>query len=358
MAERPMMPIPPSAVPNVTTDAARNAALMVWVSLGIFALAKSVVALLTQIGAANPIDGRNPISFCNVLLVGNLIAAATLYALHHKDWTRENFARLTARDWIGILIMGVLAGALAPALAFLALENTTVSNVVFLGRIEPLVFMILAAVVLSDRPDRWSIVGSAISFVGVALILYLSGLESGGFMLGRGEVYALLAAVALAAGTLLSKIFLKSVPFGIFAVLRMLIGAVIYFFWAYYFFGPVHFADVFEPVLWQWMLVYGAIIVAGGQTLFLLGVRNARGQDVALAQSFSPIAAVIFAYLLLGEVPGWPIVIGGSVILLGIFIAQAGAWYARKLKEQRESIKRLTHSEVMEVEGREGFKGV
>ena len=65
------------------------------------------------------------------------------------------------------------------------------------------------------------------------------------------------------------------------------------------------------------------MIVAGGQTLFLLGVRNARGQDVALAQSFSPIAAVTFAFLILGEVPGNPVPIGGSIILLGIFVAQA-----------------------------------
>lgn len=335
-----------------------TAAIMVWASLAIFALAKSVVTLLTEIGAANLIDGRNPISFCNVLFVGNIIAAVTLFALHRKDWTSENFKRLRFGDWLGILVMGVLAGALAPALGFLALESTSVSNVVFLGRIEPIVFMVLATLFLNDRPDGWGIAGSAVSFSGVALIIYLNGLEQGGLMLGKGEVYALLTAVTLALGTLLSKAWLKSVPFGIFAVLRMVVGAVIYFFWAYHFFGPVHFADVLAPVVWQWMLLYGMVIVAGGQTLFLLGVRNARGQDVALAQSFSPLAAVIFAFLLLGEVPGMPILVGGTIILAGIFLAQAGGWYQRRLERQRSQSKRLTSSEIMEIEARETFRGV
>lgn len=344
--------------PQAAADGTRHAALMIWAALAIFALAKSVIVLLTEIGAANPVEGRNPISFCNVLFAGNLVAAATLFALHRKDWTRDNFRKLSLGDWSGIVVMGVLAGFAAPALGFLALELTTVSNVVFLGRIEPVVFMVLAALVLSDRPDGWSIAGSAVSFAGVALIIYLTAREMGGFMLGKGEIYALLTAVTLAIGTLLSKLWLRSVPFGIFAVLRMLVGAVIYFAWAYHFFGPAHFADILSPLVWQWMLLYGGLIVAGGQTLFLYGVRHAKGQDVALAQSFSPIAAVGFAFLLLGEIPGMPIVIGGAIILAGIFLSQIGGWYQRRLERQRREARPLTTGDVMEIEGRESFKGV
>ena len=344
--------------PKPDAELARYAPLMVWAALAIFALAKSVIVLLTEIGAANPIEGRNPISFCNVLFAGNLVAAATLFIIHRKDWTAANFKKLSINDWTGIVVMGVLAGFVAPALGFLALELTTVSNVVFLGRIEPIVFMVLAAVVLNDRPNAWSVFGTTVSFAGVALIIYLMSRDNGGFMLGKGEFYALLTAITLALGTLLSKIWLNSVPFGIFAVLRMLVGAIVYFFWAYYFYGPVHYADIFAPIVWQWMLLYGGLIVAGGQTLFLLGVRNASGQDVALAQSFSPIAAVLFAFLLLGEVPGTPILIGGSVILVGIFIAQAGGWYRQRLERQRQLSKRLTNGEIMEIEGRETFRGV
>jgi drug/metabolite transporter (DMT)-like permease len=337
---------------GTTYDLARFGPVMVWSALALFALAKSVVHLLTEIGAANPIDGRNPISFCNVLFVGNLIAAATLFFINRKDWTRDNFAKLSRHDWVSIVVIGIMSGALAPTFGFLALESTSVSNVVFLGRVEPILFMFLSAVILKDRPDSWALLGAAVSAVGVFLILYLQGMETGGFMLGKGEIFAILTAITLACGTIISKVRLGTIPFGIFAVLRMVIGAVIYFCWAYYWFGPAHFLDVFSPVLWQWMLLYGAIIVAGGQFLFLKGIANSRSQDVSLAASFSPLIAITFAFLLLGEVPDRPIIVGGSIICFGIFLAQAGSWYSRRREERKDN------ADVIEIEGRVTFRGV
>ena len=52
-----------------------------WIAILIFAAAASVVARLVDIGEANLIDGRNPISFCNLLFAGNLV---TLFALNHR----------------------------------------------------------------------------------------------------------------------------------------------------------------------------------------------------------------------------------------------------------------------------------
>ena len=40
----------------------------------IFAAGSPVTRKLIEIGANNLVDGRNPISFCNVLFVGNLCA--------------------------------------------------------------------------------------------------------------------------------------------------------------------------------------------------------------------------------------------------------------------------------------------
>ena len=60
--------------------------IYLWIAILIFAAAASVVARLVEIGEANLIDGRNPISFCNLLFAGNLVAALTLLALYHREW--------------------------------------------------------------------------------------------------------------------------------------------------------------------------------------------------------------------------------------------------------------------------------
>ena len=45
-----------------------------WLAIIIFGASSAVTRKLTEIGAQHFIDGRNPISLCNVLFVGNLCA--------------------------------------------------------------------------------------------------------------------------------------------------------------------------------------------------------------------------------------------------------------------------------------------
>ena len=331
----------------------RHGWLLVWGAVVIFAASSAVVRLLHDIGAANPIDGRNAISFCNVLFVGNLCAALTLVGVYRRSWTGETLRRLTRGDWISLAIVAPLSSALAPALIFLALETTTVTNVVLVGRIEPPIFLALSALVLGERPDRWTLLGAAISFAGVVLMLALQA-ASAGVMFGRGEIYAAIAALVLAISTVLSKRRLGRIPIGIFTVFRTALGTVFFYLAASYLFGPFHFMDAFSPFLWQWMAVYGAVIVVGGQVLWFTGLPNSKASEVSLATSFSPVFGILFAYALLGERPGFPELAGGAVILGGIAVAQFGHWRQRKKRAERCD----DPTEAVEMEGRVSFKGV
>ena len=331
----------------------RFAWMLIWGAVVIFAASNAVVRLLHDIGAANPIDGRNPISFCNVLFVGNLCAALTLLAFYRRSWNLGTLRRLSRGDWISLVIVAPLSSALAPALIFLALETTTVTNVVLVGRIEPPIFLALSALLLGERPDRWTLLGAAISFAGVVLMLALQA-GSAGVMFGRGEVLAAIGAVVLAASTVLSKKRLSRIPIGVFTVFRTALGAVFFYIAATYLFGPFHFMDAFSPFLWQWMAVYGAVIVVGGQVLWFTGLPNCKSSEISLATSFSPVFGVLFAFVLLGEQPGIPELTGGSVILGGIAVAQLGHWRQKKRAEQV----RNDTADSMAMEARISFKGV
>ena len=332
---------------------ARHSLLLVWGAVVIFAASSAVVRLLHDIGAANPMDGRNPISFCNVLFVGNLCAALTLLAFYRRSWTRDAIRGLDRGDWISLAIVAPLSSALAPALIFLAIEQTTVTNVVLVGRIEPPIFLALSALMLGERPDRWTLLGAGLSLVGVIVMLALQA-ASEGVMFGRGEVYAAIAAAVLAVSTVLSKKRLGRIPVGIFTVFRTALGAVFFYIAATYLFGPFHFMDAFSPFLWQWMAVYGAIIVVGGQVLWFTGLPQSKSSDVSLATSFSPVFGILFAFALLGEQPGFPEWTGGGVILAGIALAQFGHWRQKKRAAELQD----DSAEAVAMEGRVGFKGV
>lgn len=324
----------------------------------IFAASNSVTRKLTELGAQNPIDGRNPISFCNVLFVGNLCALAILILIYRRQCTLQTFKAIPKQSWFSLILVSLLSSALAPALIFMALDLTAVNNVVLIGRIEPPLILALSILILKDRVNTWVIAGAIISFVGVALTVLLqepSGemMEMAGFMIGRGELMAACGAIALAISTIISKVTLKQIPLGVFSLIRTTIGTIAFFIVVIILYRPSHFMDVFSPFLWQWMSIYGAVIVVGGQLCWFAGLKTSGASDVSLASSFSPIAGILAAYLILSEAPTMAQYIGGGVILIGIVLNQIGVF--RKMKK---SAPQPSTNPVKEMEMEVGFKGV
>jgi len=320
----------------------------------IFATASSIVRQLTQIGEQNPIAGKNPISFCNVLFVGNIVALMVLVAIYGKHWHISNIKKLSGKHWLGLSATAILSVALAPSLTFMALSQTTVNNVVLIGRIETPLILALSVILLGERVNRWVVTGAAVSFVGVILTILLQqpagdmGEMGMGFTVGKGELMALKGAVALAISTIISKVTLKQIPLGIFSIFRTAVGTAVFAAIVVQMYGVNHFVTVFSPLLWQWMLFYGGVIVVGGQLLWFNGLKKAGASDVSMATSFSPIAGILAAYLLLGELPTTAHYIGGSLILAGIAINQIG------LRQKIAPIEVKVKNMDMEA----GFKGV
>ena len=108
-------------------------------------------------------------------------------------------------------------------------------------------------------------------------------------------------------------------------------------------FGPRHFIDIFSPLLWGWMLLYGGIVVVCGQLCWFSSIKRTTQADISLASAFSPVAGVIFALLILGEVPMSAQLIGGAVILCGIGIGLAEELRAaRRATRGRDKLKAFT----------------
>lgn len=325
----------------------------------IFAASNAVTRRLNQLGAQNLIEGRNPISFCNVLFVGNLCALMALTVIYGRQWNFRSLKQLSSRDWLGLLAVAFFSGTLAPALTFSALEKTSVNNVILVGRIEPPLALGLSVWLLRARVNRWVVVGAIISFLGVVLTVVIQPPAvqaidmGGGFTVGIGELMAAGGAVSLAISTIVSQVSLRQIPLGIFTSFRTALSTVIFFILAVKLFGFIHFRDVFSPFVWQWMLVYGLAIVVGGQLLWFQGLKTTNASDISLASSFSPIAGILSAYLILGEVPTAAQYLGGSVIILGIILNQIGIW--KQPTEERIGGLRLTPKEV---EMETGFRGI
>lgn len=304
--------------------------LYLMIAIVIFGAANAVTRKLTELGAANAIGDRNPISFCNVLFVGNLCALILLVIIHQQQWRLPVLRQITLKQWLTLTVIAILSSAVVPTLIFSALSMTAVNNVILIGQIDTPLALALSVWLLGDRVNGWVTAGAVLSFIGVALTVVLQPADAsmvsmgGGFQIGLGELLTLIAAVFKAVSNLISKVSLQQIPLGVFNVYRMLVGTVFFFVATVLIFEPGHFMDVTSPFLWRWMLIYSAVIVVGGQLAWFTGLKQSTASEVSLAAAFNPIAGVLAAFLILGDLPTTAQYIGGAVILVGIVLNQVG----------------------------------
>lgn len=302
------------------------------VAIFIFGLANAITRKLTDLGTQHLIDGRNPISFCNVLFVGNLCALALLKLIYHRQWRLHLLRQLTVKQCLALIAVAILGAAIAPTLIFTALSLTMVNNVILIGRLEPPLILALSVWLLRERVNAWVVSGAIVSFIGVTLTVLLQAPEGKqltmavAFEIGRGELLTAIAAILLAVSTVISKVSLQQIPLGLFSIFRILVGTIVFFVATIVFYTPSHFIDVASPVVWQWMLLYSAVIVVGGQLCWFIGLKRSTASEISLASAFTPIVGILAAYLILGQVPSLAHYIGGGVILCGIVLNHIGVY--------------------------------
>ncbi|RUT06543.1 membrane protein [Dulcicalothrix desertica PCC 7102] len=334
--------------------------IYLWLAILIFGASSAITRKLTEIGAQHFIDARNPISLCNVLFVGNICALLVLITIYRRQWNKAILKKISIINWLNLTKVAILSGAIAPALIFQALALTNVNNVVLIGRLEPPLTLALSVFVLKQRVNIWETVGAVTAFIGVTLTIILQPPGQStmhmGVNIGIGEILSAIGAVALAVSTIISKQHLYKIPLGIYSVFRTALGTIIFFFLALIIYGRDHFTDVFSPFLWQWMLVYGFVIVVLGQSFWIKGLKASTVSVASLVSSFTPLVGILAAYFILGEAPTMAHYIGGSLILMGILLSQIGI--RRQASLRTELPKMISTSAQHKVETTIGFKGM
>jgi drug/metabolite transporter (DMT)-like permease len=298
-----------------------------WLAVPILAASSSVIRKLTELGAMQFVNGHNPISFCNVLFAGNLCALTVLLGVYRDQLTIAQLQRVTKVEWRAMTLSALLSGAIIPTIIFQALSLAPVNNIVLLARIELPIVLVASIVILKERFQRRQIIGAVVVAIGILIAVLGNGstTATSAFRLGSGEILTVISAILISLSALLNKKCLSQVPLGITHVFRLAVGTLVFFVVANLRYGPQHFGEIFSPFLWQWMLVYGGIIIVIGQTLWARGFRATPVSVSAIVACFNPVVAMLFAYWILAEVPTGGQWLGGGILMVGLLIsAMAG----------------------------------
>ena len=243
-------------------------------------------------------------------------AVAALALALYLGATRQA-ARPDRRTLRHMAVLGTVNGWLPNVLTAAALGHVTSAQGALIQACGPLIVAALAAAVLREErlgPRQWA--GTALGFGGVAAILGPLALAGGGsalggllmlltaFCYGCGTVYARWARPGAEAPVILGQQVFSFLPA---LLLALALGP------------PGGFAQP-APV-WAAVLALGILASAVPVTLYLRLLRTARASDAALVGYLQPVWATAAAALLLGEWPEGRVLLGGAVVLAGVWLA-------------------------------------
>ncbi len=231
-------------------------------------------------------------------------------------WLLGQSARLSRRQWLGVMIFGICQNALYLGLNFVAMQTIPASLAAIIASTMPLLVALAGWLIFGNRVRPLGIAGLIAGVIGVVLIM-------GARLQGGVDVYGLILCVIGVVSLTIATLAVLGASSGgnvlMIVGLQMLVGSVIL--WV-----PALTFEVWD-VTWNWQLVvafvYTTLVPGLAATLvwFLL-VGRIGAVKASTFHFLNPFLGVAIAAALLGEAIGVLDVIGVAIIAGGILAVQ------------------------------------
>ena len=222
------------------------------------------------------------------------------------------------RDLLSLAAVGLL-GVGANNLAFtLGVSMTTASETALIYAAVPIWGILLGLALGLERPTRWGILGVCLAFLGVAVVVY-GGLTGGTSLLGN--LLVVVATVCWGSYAVLSLPLLRRYSPLVVASYTMLFGGLGALPLAVAGFLDAGWVEA-SARAWE-ALAYSTLLVAAfGFWAWQRGVSQVGANRVLVYQYLITLVGVAAGVILLGESLTANKVLGGAVILLGVYLAR------------------------------------
>lgn len=289
-------------------------------ALGVAVLAISTSAILVRWSdAPNVVKALYRVSFT----VGALVPLTAR--------ERASLARIQRRDGLVAVAAGVALAAHF-VLWFESLDHTTVAASVTLVQAQPAFVAVGGWLFLDERVTRRGAIGIAVALVGMAGLSFGPSIRaavdptitSTGGVVGTqyGNLLALVAAVAVAGYYLAGRSLrrrLGVVPYAtiVYAVCALVLLVVAVGRGTVLFAYPLH----------EWLLFAGMALGPGvlGHTVINWALGYLESHVVSVTLLGEPVGSTVLAALLLAETPTAGTLVGGAVVLTGIYVTASAS---------------------------------
>ena len=305
-ATAPLLPSRPAAGVSL---AEAPAAWRVWTFLSVIYVVwgSTYLAIRVMVETVPPLLGAG----FRFLLAGFLMLA---FLAVRNGWS---FVRPTRRELVGSLVMGLLLPG-ANAVVTIAEVDVPSGLAALLVAAIPLVVIVLRRFVVGEAVARRSIVGVAVGFVGVAILLLPGERPEGASLIGMLAIIG--AAVMWGSGSVASPRLEQ--PRDQFAATgwNMLLGGFVISLFGVAIgevpdFHPEQFSTN-SVLAFAYLVVIGSLVAFSAYTWLL---RNVPVSKVSTYAYVNPVIAIILGAVILGEEITSTVVIGAAIIVASVW---------------------------------------
>jgi drug/metabolite transporter (DMT)-like permease len=257
-------------------------------------------------------------------VTARLTGAALILAIPAIPALRGKWHQL--RDnWVSIVLFGLIGVAACQLFYFNAVARLSVAVALLLEYLAPVIIVLWLWAAGRKRPRALTFGGTLLSLAGLVLVLDLTGTVKIDVI---GVFWGIAAAVCLAMYFFITAKENDSLPPIVLASGGLLLGAAVMWLAAASGLLPMAFSTAdtrLGPWITPWWVSLGGLVVLATVLAYVAGIMAARklGSKVASFVALTEVLfAVVWAWLLLGELPGAIQLLGGVLIVGGVILVR------------------------------------
>jgi drug/metabolite transporter (DMT)-like permease len=198
---------------------------------------------------------------------------------------------------------------------------TTASDTALIYAAVPIWGILLGLALGLERPTRWGVVGVALAFLGVGVVVYGGLAGGGGGASLEGDLLVVIATVCWGSYAVLSLPLLGRHPPLVVAAYTMLFGGLAAAPFALPGIVSAEWAEMSRET-WQAVAYSTLLVAAFGFYAWQRGVSRVGANRVLVYQYLITLVGVASGVVLLGEGLTSNKILGGAVILGGVYLAR------------------------------------
>lgn len=227
---------------------------------------------------------------------------------------RSEFKSLNRKNFVMCVLSGVFL-ALHFASWIQSLQMTTVANSTILVSCSPIFVAAINYFLLKEKINKNMVIGILMSLLGTIIIGMGSSQGTGNSMM-IGNILAFMGAIFVAGYLVIGGIVRKNISAGVYVFIVYSVSAIVLFIMCFITDTPIYPYPAREFALFFTLAFFSSIL---GHTVYNYLMKYFSSTLISVSTLSEPIFASLMALLIFMEIPSLYTIIGGIIIIAGIY---------------------------------------